>query len=66
MSSSAEGTEIPALNLFNKNKSEEEHYIPSIEVNFAPSDTSADDARAMEMIKRADKLMSRASKVLNS
>ncbi len=66
LSSSAEGTEIPALNLFNKNKSEEEHYIPSIEVNFAPSDTSADDARAMEMIKRADKLMSRASKVLNS
>ena len=70
LSSSSEfkESELPALNLFNKDKKQDdsEQYIPSIEVQFAPEDTSYDDARAAEMIKNADKLLARASKVVNS
>ncbi len=59
-------SEIPALNLFKKDKTDDEPYIPSVEVHFAPEDTSEDDARAEAMIKRADKLIGRASKIMNS
>ena len=68
ISSEFKESELPALNLFNKNKKQDdsEQYIPSIEVQYEPEDTSYDDARAAEMIKNADKLLARASKVVNS
>ncbi len=59
-------SELPALNLFKKDKTDDEPYIPSVEVQFAPEDTSEDEARAEAMIKRADKLLGRASKIMNS
>ncbi|MGM9993456.1 MAG: hypothetical protein ACI37R_01855 [Candidatus Avigastranaerophilus sp.] len=51
--------EIPALNIFNKNKSKETGYIPSIEVDFAASNT-----REAELEKQADAFIAQKDKEL--
>ncbi len=51
--------EIPALNIFNKNKSKETGYIPSIEVDFADANT-----REAELEKQADAFIAQKDKEL--